>query len=142
MSAETKRVERECVGFRVRTLNRVVSSLYDGALAQVGMKTTQFSLLVATANSEPVRPSELAKMLEMDESTMSRNVERMCARGWLQLRPEGEDRRSHFIEVTEKGRAAIRKAYPAWQKAQEEVSRRLGVENIAALKSILRKLRA
>lgn len=34
----------------------------------------------------------------------------------------------------------IRKAYPAWQKVQNEVSRLLGPENVAALRSSLKKL--
>ena len=45
--------------------------------------------------------------------------------GWLRLEPDN-DRRSHLIKVTEKGLALIHKGYPAWQKAQDEVSRRLG----------------
>jgi DNA-binding MarR family transcriptional regulator len=121
-------------------LNRVITAIYDDALASVGLKASQFNLLVATANREETRPAELAKYLEMDESTLSRNVERMCNKGWLGLEP-GEDRRSHVIKVTDKGRALIRKAYPAWQKAQDDVSRRLGADSIAALKSVLRKLR-
>ncbi|MGA8060479.1 MAG: MarR family winged helix-turn-helix transcriptional regulator [Candidatus Binataceae bacterium] len=140
MTEETKQVGRECIAFRVRMLNRMITAIYDEALASVGLKASQFNLLVATVNREETRPAELAKYLEMDESTLSRNVERMCAKGWLRLEPE-EDRRSHLIKVTEKGLGLIRKGYPAWQKAQEEVHRRLGSENVAALKSVLRKLR-
>ena len=121
-------------------LNRMITAIYDDALASVGLKASQFNLLVATANREEPRPAELAKYLEMDESTLSRNVERMCNKGWLRLEP-GEDRRSHVIKVTDKGRAMIRKAYPAWQQAQDDVSRRLGADSIAALKLVLRKLR-
>jgi DNA-binding MarR family transcriptional regulator len=140
MTEETKQVGRECIGFRVRMLNRMITSIYDDALAGVGLKASQFNLLVAAVNREETRPAELAKFLEMDESTLSRNVERMCAKGWLRLEPD-DDRRSHLIKVTEKGMALIRKGYPAWQKAQEEVNRRLGSDNVAALKSVLRKLR-
>jgi DNA-binding MarR family transcriptional regulator len=117
----------------------MVSAMFDGALAGAGLKTSQFSVLVAVANREQVRPSELTKLLQMDESTVSRNVERMCARGWLRLQPEG-DRRSHLIEVTETGQALIRKAIPAWRQAQAEVSRRLGADSVAALRAALRKL--
>jgi DNA-binding MarR family transcriptional regulator len=140
VTEETRQVGRECIGFRVRMLNRMITAIYDDALASVGLKASQFNLLVATANREETRPAELAKYLEMDESTLSRNVERMCNKGWLRLEP-GEDRRSHVIKVTDKGRAMIRKAYPAWQQAQDDVSRRLGADSIAALKSVLRKLR-
>jgi DNA-binding MarR family transcriptional regulator len=139
MGDETKRVERECLGFRVRKLNRMVSAIYDSALASAGLKTSQFSVLVAVANRENVRPSELTKLLQMDESTLSRNVERMCARGWLRLQQEG-DRRSHLIEVTEAGQALIRRSLPAWDQAQREVSQRLGAETVAALRAALRKL--
>jgi DNA-binding MarR family transcriptional regulator len=103
------------------------------------LKTSQFSVLVSVANRKQARPAELIKHLQLDESTLSRNVERMCARGWLRL-VQHADRRSHLIEVTDKGQALIRKSLPAWQKAQAEVSRRLGTDTVAELWSALRKL--
>src|SRR3984893_13231817 len=141
MTEETRRMGRECIGFRVRMLNRMVTAIYDEPLSEAGLKTSQFNLLVAVTNREESRPAELAKILQMDESTLSRNVERMCAKGWLRLEPDA-DRRSHLIEVTDKGQALIRKCLPAWQRAQEEVSQRLGADSVAALKSALRKLSA
>jgi DNA-binding MarR family transcriptional regulator len=131
-------VERECLGFRVRKLNRIVSAIYDGALASAGVKTSQFTVLIAIANRESVRPSELTRLLQLDESTLSRNVDRMCAKGWLRLAPDA-DRRSHLIEITDKGQTLIGKCLPAWQEAQEKVSKWLGAESIAALRSALRK---
>jgi len=139
MNDGTKLAERVCVAGGVRKLNRMVSAIYDGALADTGLKTSQFSVLVAVFNRGKVRPAELTSLLQMDESTLSRNVERMCARGWLKLE-RGDDRRSHLIEVTDKGRALIRKCLPAWQRAQDEVSQRLGADSVAALRSALRKL--
>ena len=136
-----KNVEGVCLGGCVRKLSRMVSAIYDGALANAGLKTSQFSVLVSVANRKQARPAELTKHLQLDESTLSRNVERMCARGWLRL-VQDADRRSHLIEVTDKGQALIRKCLPAWQKAQAEVSRRLGTDSVAELRSALRKLSA
>jgi DNA-binding MarR family transcriptional regulator len=138
---DTKGVEGVCLGGCVRKLNRMVSAIYDGALANAGLKTSQFSVLVSVANRKQARPAELIKHLQLDESTLSRNVERMCARGWLRL-VQDADRRSHLIELTDKGQALIRKCLPAWQKAQAEVSRRLGRGTITELRSALRKLSA
>jgi DNA-binding MarR family transcriptional regulator len=138
-SLDTKSVEGVCLGGCVRKLNRMVTAIYDGALAKAGVKTSQFSVLVSVANRKRARPAELTKHLQLDESTLSRNVERMCARGWLRLVPDA-DRRSHLIEVTDKGHELIRKSLPAWQKAQAEVSRRLGNESVSDLRSALRKL--
>lgn len=141
MAQKIQRIGRECLGFRVRMLNRMISAIYDDALAGAGLKASQFNLLVVAVNSEQSRPADLAKALEMDESTVSRNVERMCAKGWLRLEAD-DDRRSHLIKATDKGLKLIRSSYPAWQKAQADVSRRLGSDNVAALKSMLRALRA
>jgi DNA-binding MarR family transcriptional regulator len=136
-----RRVGPECLGFKARLLSRVITGIYDDALGEVGLKVSQFSVLSAIANDGTARPAELAKLLAMDESTLSRNVARMCARGWLHLEPGDGDRRSHQITVTDKGLALLRKSYPAWQKAQNLASRRLGPEGIAYLKSIVKKLR-
>ena len=141
MGEMIKGVEGVCVGGCVRKLNRMVTAIYDGALAGAGVKTSQFSVLVAVANRGKARPAELTELLQMDESTLSRNVERMCARGWLRLE-RNEDRRSHLIEVTDKGQALIRKCLPSWRQAQAEVSKRLGAGTVAELRSALRKLSA
>jgi len=141
MKAKTpRRVGPECLGFTARLLSRVISGVYDDALAGVGLKVSQFSLLNAIANGQDPQPAELARSLAMDESTLSRNVARMCARGWLCLEPGNDDRRSHQITVTEKGMALLARSYPAWQKAQRQIIERLGPEVVTALKSVTRKL--
>src|SRR5579859_2181507 len=134
MTEETKRIERECVGYRVRMLSRVITGIYDEALAGVGMKVSQFTVLVAVSNRGKSRPAQLAKFLQMDESTVSRNVERMCARGWLRLEADG-DGRSHRIAITDEGLAQIERGYPAWLEAQAKVTGMLGKDSVAALKS-------
>ena len=140
MSDLTKKMADECIAVRVRMLNRVVTGIFEDSLRASGIKLSQFSILCATANRQPVKPAELAKVLELDESTLSRNVERIAAKGWLRLDPD-DDRRSHLISVTEKGHALIRKAYPAWEKAQLELNRQLGAGNVAALRTITKQFR-
>ena len=132
----------ECLGFKTRLLSRVVTAIYDEAFATVGLKVSQFSLLNAIANRRETHPAALAKFLEMDESTLSRNVARMCARGWLRLEPGEDDRRSHHITITAKGIALLQRSYPAWQKAQNQVAERLGLDGVRALTSVVKKLRS
>jgi DNA-binding MarR family transcriptional regulator len=131
-------IGRECLAFSIRKLNRMITAIYDEALAAAGIQTSQFNVLVAASNCPASRPSELAKILAMDESTLSRNVERMCAKKLLR-READDDRRSHRITVTAKGLAVIGAAYPAWRKAQEEASRLLVQQGFAAIRSALKK---
>ena len=135
-----KIVGPECLGFQARLLSRVVSAVYDDAFAEVGLRVSQFSVLNAVANREGMYAAELAKLLEMDESTLSRNLARMCARGWLRLEYGDGNRRSHQITLTEKGKALLRKSYPAWQKAQNLAAHRLGPDAVAALKAVVKQL--
>ena len=55
MSNETKQIGRECIGFRVRMLNRMITAIYDDALASVGLKASQFNLLVVDMGLRPTR---------------------------------------------------------------------------------------
>ncbi len=55
--------------------------VYDDALAEVGLKVSQFSVLNAVASREDTRPAELAKFLEMDESTLSRKCRAHVRKG-------------------------------------------------------------
>jgi hypothetical protein len=44
-SLDTKNVEGACLGGSARKLNQMVSAIYDGALANAGLKTSQFGVL-------------------------------------------------------------------------------------------------
>jgi DNA-binding MarR family transcriptional regulator len=132
-------IARECIAVRTRMLNRVVSAVYDGALASLDLKASQLNVLVAVSMRERVRPAELCGRLRMDESTLSRNVERMRRRGWLRLEAD-KDKRSHWIMLTREGRKLLGQAHAAWAEAQNEIKRRLGKDGQAALRVLVEKL--
>src|SRR5438309_523919 len=82
-----------CIAVRLRMLNRVITNVYDGALRPLGLKVSQMNILVAAAKMGTARPVDVCKYLHLDGSTLSRNVERMKARSWLEVVPN-EDGRS------------------------------------------------
>src|SRR3954469_25075445 len=73
----------ECLAVRVRTLNRAVTALYDEALRPHGLRVGQLNLLVAVARAGTARPGDLCRILRMDKSTLSRDVEVMRRNGWV-----------------------------------------------------------
>ncbi len=119
------KVAGECVAVRVRMLNRAVTNIYDSALRPLDLKVSQMNILVAAAKAGTARPSEVCDYLHLDVSTLSRNVERMKARGWLEVVPD-EDRRSQPFRLTPRGRSLLEKAVPAWNEAQRQVTKVLG----------------
>ncbi len=129
----------DCMGGWMRMASRIVTAIYDEALSDLGLKGSQLNLLVVVFREGTIRQTDLATLFNIDETTLSRNVMRMCRKGWLAPQPS-KDRRSHGITVTERGRHMIERAYPAWKAAQTEILRRLGTEGAAALKDTLRQL--
>jgi DNA-binding MarR family transcriptional regulator len=125
-------IARECIAVRLRSLNRVITNLYDDELRPLGLKASQLNILIATAKLGLTRPARVCEILQLDASTLSRNVERMRSNGWLEVVP-GEDARTQPFRVTPTGRRLIEKAFPAWRKAQRAACQLLGEEGIALL---------
>jgi DNA-binding MarR family transcriptional regulator len=125
-------IVRDCVAVRLRRLNRVITNLYDDALRPLGLKVSQMNILVVAARLGVAPPSQVCRILQMDLSTLSRNLERMRARGWIETVPE-RDARLHPFRLTDEGRELIQQAYPAWQEAQRKASALIGEEGLTLL---------
>ena len=129
----------DCLGFRIRRLNRVVSAYYDDGLRPFKAKLSQINLLIIVWRFENITPSELSKIAQIDTSTLSRNLERIIARGWIQSTPSA-DGRSYHLSVTTDGKKMLKKIYPAWKKAQKKTEKLLGNELVKDIKQLDMKL--
>lgn len=138
MQAMIDKVASECVAVRLRMLNRVVTNIYDDALRSLDLKVSQMNILVAAAKMGTARPVEVCEHLQLDVSTLSRNVERMKARGWLEVVPD-EDGRSQPFRLTPRGRRLLEKAVPAWSEAQQQVRKLLGEGFVEQLNRVVSK---
>jgi DNA-binding MarR family transcriptional regulator len=128
-----------CIGARVRLLNRVVTGMYDNALRPLGVKASQFNILVVAGKLGLARPADVCAILRLDTSTLSRNVERMRTQGWLEVVP-GKDARTQPFRLTTQGKRLLEQAAPAWKKAQQEAEKLLGNDGMALLGKLAGKL--
>lgn len=131
-----QRMAKECLGTRVRLLNRIVTKAYDDCLRPIGLSTAQQTILVAISLMKTPAPKHIERRLSLDKSTVSRNVERMQRRGWVEF-VSAEDGRSHYLKLTAKGQKLLRESAAAWEQAQKKVSVLLGKEGVTALSRIL-----
>jgi DNA-binding MarR family transcriptional regulator len=132
-------IAKSCVAVRLRLLNRVITNFYDDALRPLGLKVSQLNILIVTAKLGLARPAQVCEFLRLDPSTLSRNVERMQAHGWLEVVP-GEDARTQPFRLTHQGKRLIEKAIPAWEEAQRQAMHLLGNDGIALLIKVAKKL--
>ena len=121
-----------CSSQKVRVLSRRISQHFDHIVASSGLKTTQYSLLSAIVRLGPLRPGELARAMDLDASTLTRNLQPLIAAGWAAIGP-GADERSRLVEATDAGRAKRAEAQRAWKRAQLAFNARIGEAAVARL---------
>src|SRR5271168_5103073 len=132
-------ISKTCIAVRLRLLNRVVTNFSDEALRPLGLKVSQLNILIVTARLGLARPAQVCEILQLDTSTLSRNVKPLQAHGWLEVVQE-EDARVQPFRLTSQGKRLIEKAVPAWEKAQHQATDLLGNEGVALLDKAARKV--
>ena len=130
----------ECIGARVRILNRAMTRIYDDLLRPLGLKFSQMNILTVVTIRGPVQPIEVARILSIEKSTLSRNVGIMEANGWIESLA-GEVGNTRLLRTTRPGRRLLKKAAPAWRKAQEQVTALLGERTATALRRTVDRIR-
>ena len=119
-----RRVVLACAVMNFRQVARSVTARFDDQLRPVGLRATQLNLLMAIETSTAVTITDLAEILAMDRTTMTRNLKLLRQRKLV----DGKT-----IALTAKGRRAAAAALPLWEKAQAEILDSLGKKRWAAL---------
>ena len=132
---------RCCLAFNLRRADRAVMQVYDEEVRALGLRVTQFGLLMVARVMEPVTLSQLSEFLGLDRTTLSRNLKPLVKRRWVRVEA-GEDRRERKLSLTEEGHGLLVKAHPAWAKAQAKIAKAFGQAEMEQLVGQLRKVTA
>jgi DNA-binding MarR family transcriptional regulator len=133
-----QQVARECACFSLRKAGRAVTQLYDEALREAGIRVTQFTVLVAAHLAGETPVSQMAQILVMDRTTLTRNLKPLEAKGLITIRA-GVDRREKRVTLTSRGRAMVASALPLWEQAQRQITEGLGPARFDSLLTDLSK---
>ncbi|MCX2697964.1 MULTISPECIES: MarR family winged helix-turn-helix transcriptional regulator [Ochrobactrum] len=126
-----------CFCILLRQAARKSSGVYDKALAPLGINVAQFSLLRKIARASSISLTELARLADLDRSTMGRNAKVLQRMGLIE-QTHGEDHREIQITLTEHGHDLVKQGGPLWDAAQEEIEAKLGNEGVEQLLTLLR----
>ena len=130
---------RGCTNFKLRQLLRRVSLVDDHAMAECGLKITQYSLLTHVDRLGPITQADLARAMAMDSSTLSRNLKPLQTAGWVAVRA-GDDARSNALALTTAGRRKRDAAQALWKKAQLQLNQTVGVDDVIALHALVDRM--
>ena len=122
-----------CLCTSLRQAALAVTQIYDEALEPSGLKITMFRLLRRISDAGQPTISQLARIVDLDRSTLGRNLKVLERLGYVQL-VGGQDERSKIVVLTAKGKTKLEKAVPLWEKAQRSMQARLGEERAAVFR--------
>jgi DNA-binding MarR family transcriptional regulator len=138
-SGELERVATDCIAIRVRLVNRVLTALFDKALRPHGFRVSQWNILVEVARAGEARPADVCRLLRLEKSTLSRDVEIMKRKRWLESDPTAGGR-NQALRVTQEGLDLLGRSQPAWEAAQAEARTLIGDPGVDALRRIAERL--
>jgi DNA-binding MarR family transcriptional regulator len=129
-----------CPAFNIRAASRVITQIFDDTLKPSGLQITQFAVLVGVHIMDIPSISILAKGLVMDRTTLTRSLRPLESEGYIKI-ISGDDKRTRFVKLTAKGKSAIDKTLPYWEKAREIVAKEFGEKNLGGLIKDLENVR-
>jgi DNA-binding MarR family transcriptional regulator len=129
-----------CTCGSLRKASRRISQFYDTALAPVGIKSTQFSILAEVERGTaagPLTMCELATAMVMDRSTLGHNLRPLQRDDLLSLTLAITDQRKRHVALTRKGRATLQRARRLWRTAEEHFEKIFGKRHASDLRAVL-----
>ncbi|MEX2551682.1 MAG: MarR family winged helix-turn-helix transcriptional regulator [Actinomycetota bacterium] len=110
-------------------------------MSPIGLKATQFPILVALELAGPVPLSPLADALVIDRTTLTRNLNSLQERELVNVE-EGNDRRVRLLSLTAAGRQVLAQAMEVWKVSQASVKDSFGADRLEHLLGELGNLTA
>jgi DNA-binding MarR family transcriptional regulator len=131
-----------CNATALRKAQRRLTQLYDTALEQTGLRSTQLTILVELAGraQQPPTMAQLAAALVMDRSALGHNLRPLERDGLVVLQEGDDDRRLRHVVLTSKGRHKCQEALRCWHTAQDRFEQVFGRTEAAALRATLLRI--
>ncbi|MBT5413527.1 MAG: MarR family transcriptional regulator [Rhodospirillaceae bacterium] len=109
------------LGFLMHDVSRLLRTEYNRRVRDLGLTRSQWRVLAHLHRSEGVTQTELADILEIEQATLARHLDRLEGAGWLERRPCEKDRRANRLFLTDKPRSIVDQMFAVSTTLQEEI---------------------
>lgn len=93
-----------------------------------GLSLTQFALMAQIAGARDDTVGGLSESMELDQSTLSRNLRALETAGWVEIAIVETDLRRRAVWLTEEGARRLEAATPFWQAAHAALAERMDAD--------------
>ncbi|MGW5663214.1 MarR family winged helix-turn-helix transcriptional regulator [Streptomyces sp. NPDC003758] len=137
MTTTPTNLAEQCNNLALRKAARYLGATYDKALAPVGLRATQFSILQKLSARGEMTITGLADAIAMDRTTMASNLKPLAREGLVTVEPSPTDRRARIAAITPDGIARVNEALPLWKDVQARFEEAFGADDAAGLRASL-----
>lgn len=92
------------LGFVLHETGRLLSKRFDQRAKCLGLTRAQCHVLGYLVYHEGLNQTRLAELLELEPISLARLIDRMAQAGWVERRPDPDDRRAWRIFITDKAK--------------------------------------
>jgi MarR family transcriptional regulator, lower aerobic nicotinate degradation pathway regulator len=128
----------EQIGFLLRRANQRHLAIFARAIPD--LTPPQFAALAKLAEVGETSQNQLGQFVAMDAATIKGVIDRLKARGLVELANHGSDRRRLVVSLTATGRETVAALLPLAQGITEETLSPLSPKEAATLVKLLAKL--
>ncbi len=95
------------LGYWLRRVSNAVSGRFARALQEKQTSVAEWVLLRELHERGQTAPGELADSLGLTRGAVSKIVDKLEAKGWIQTQAKEDDSRSHLLSLTRAGRRSL-----------------------------------
>ena len=132
----------EAVGFVVFQAHQAMRQEMYRRFARLGLEITpeQWALLVRLWERDGRSQNDLSEVTLRDKHTISRMLDGMVERGWVERRPDPNDGRSKLVFLTRTGLALEARLVPLAEELVHEMLRGIDADELQLTLQTLRKM--
>lgn len=128
----SREIASRCAAGKILRAARIITRKFDTALRDTGLTISQFGLLNAINLMKPDSITRISDAMEIDRTTLSRNLARLEKSGLIYMgEPDGARKRE--VLLTSRALELLDQVYPIWQAVQDDIEVRLSPEELAGL---------
>ncbi len=109
------------LGFLIHDIARLTRKKFDQRARALGLSRAQWQVLVHLSRHEGINQSGLAEILEIENITLARLIDRLEEAGWVERRADPRDRRARLLFMTEKVAPVMERMRRLAEETREEM---------------------
>jgi DNA-binding MarR family transcriptional regulator len=130
------------IGYVMTDVARLLRTVFERRVRSLGLTRAQWVVIARLHRRPGLNQSEVADLLEIEKATAGRLIDRMEAKGWLERRPDPNDRRVNRLHLTADAEHMHALIWPLAEATVDEALGGLSMSERRALSGLMKRVKS